>query len=105
MNKHLSTKLLYLIEIAAKMSPHIRSDDVKLTQKQANVLGYIKTHIDYKGYAPNTVELAKYLKVYPNAALGHLQALRKKGAITWSEGKQRSVRPVDGFKVIIKGEK
>ena len=77
---------------------------MKLTQKQANVLGYIKTYINSKEYGPNTTEIAKYLGVFPNAALGHLQALRKKGAVTWSEGKQRSVRPVKGFKVIIKGE-
>lgn len=77
---------------------------MKLTQKQANVFNYITTYIDSKGYAPNTAELARYLKVDRGAAQGHLDALRKKGAITWTTGKHRTVRPVEGFKVIVKGE-
>ena len=79
----------------------------ELTKKQAKAFDYIVTYINYKGYSPSTMEISKYMGSTGESTslgLGHIQALRKKGAVTFNEKISRSLRPVKGFKVVIKGE-
>lgn len=77
----------------------------KLTRKQADVLEFINKCIDVMGFAPSITQVSEGFSVSRNAVVGHIDALKKKGAITWTEGKKRSVRPVKGFKVVLKGDK
>ena len=90
------------------MQSHIRSDRVnctKLTVKQKRVFDYIVTFIDYKGYPPTSKEIAAYIPAKStNSGLTVCKALRTKGAVTFREDRPGSLRPVKGFKVIIKGE-
>ena len=76
-----------------------------LTKNQARAFGYIKDFIDYKEYAPTTEEIATFMgSSNRNTGLSYIQALRTKGAVRFDEGRRGSLRPVKGFKVIIKGE-
>lgn len=73
-----------------------------LTQKQADILGFIKEFISNKGFSPTRVEMADAFKIQPNAAQGRVEALIRKGAVTQELGKMRSIIPVKGFRVRIK---
>ena len=77
---------------------------MKLTRKQAGYLRSIKYYIQVTQMLPCVAELAAEYKVHPNAARGHVEALEKKGAVTITDGKPRGIRPVKGFRVVIKGE-
>jgi len=74
----------------------------KLTQKQADVLAYIKQHIKQEGMAPTAKEIGDWLDIYPNGAWLHVKALITKGAITQTQGKMRSLVPVKGYRVKVK---
>jgi len=74
----------------------------KLTQKQANIYVFIKAHIKDKGMAPTAVEIGEEFDVYPNGAWLHVQALIKKGAVTYTAGKTRSIVPVKGYRMQVK---
>ena len=75
---------------------------IKLTQKQYQTLQFIKYHIKSEGFPPTIVEIANEFDTYPNTAQGHVRALIKKGAMTNTEGKMRSLQPVKGVRVVIK---
>ena len=74
----------------------------KLTQKQADVLAYIKQHIRQEGMAPTAKEIGAEFNVFPNGAWLHVKALITKGAITQTQGKMRSLVPVKGYRVRVK---
>lgn len=77
-----------------------------LTVKQNKIFGFIYTFVACKGYGPTTRQIADHIGVKSsNTALVQMKALRTKAAITFNEKIRGSVRPVKGFKVIIKGEK
>jgi len=73
-----------------------------LTQKQYDILRFIKGHIKDKGMSPTSVEIGEEFEIYPNGAWLHVQALKKKGAVTYQEGKTRSIVPVKGYRVRVK---
>ena len=75
---------------------------MKLTQKQADVLAFIKVFIKEVEFSPNATDIAHHFDFYPNAAWCHIKALEKKGALTYERGQQRTIRPVKGFKVEVK---
>ena len=53
-----------------------------LTPRQAEVLAFIKSHIDDTGYPPTRADIAKELGFKSaNASEEHLKALARKGAI------------------------
>jgi len=61
-----------------------REDKMKdlLTERQREVLGFIKEHISQKGYPPSLREIAQNLKIkWTQGVEKHLQALEKKGYI------------------------
>lgn len=64
-----------------------------LTERQAEVLNYIKTYVHSEGYPPTRIEIAEAFEFKsPNAAQEHLRALVRKGAITLSRGVARGIR-------------
>ena len=74
----------------------------ELTQKQADVLDYIKDFIVVNKYSPTRSEIAEAFDIQPNAAQSRVVGLIKKGAITYAAGKMRSIVPVKGFRVRVK---
>ena len=72
-----------------------------LTEKQAEVLEFIKDFIFINGFSPTRSEVAEAFNIQPNAAQVRIQGLIKKGAVTSQSGKQRSTVPVKGFRVRI----
>lgn len=74
----------------------------KLTQKQADMLAYIKEFIKLNTYGPTRVEMAEHFEIHPNAAQDRVKALIRKGALRQDIGRMRSTIPVKGFRVFIK---
>ena len=65
----------------------------KLTNRQAQVLDLIKSHMAVCGYPPTRADIAKELGFKsPNAAEEHLKALARKGAIEMIPGTSRGIR-------------
>ena len=68
----------------------------KLTQRQSEVLGFIKNYIDETGYPPTRADIAKQLGFKSaNASEEHLKALAKKGAIEMIPGTSRGIKLPD----------
>lgn len=73
-----------------------------LTQKQAELLQFIKNSIAEDGFSPTKQEMAEYFEILPNAINGRISGLEKKGALKSTPGIARSIIPVKGFRVRIK---
>ncbi|MBF7731298.1 transcriptional repressor LexA [Pseudomonas sp. N040] len=70
---------------------------LKLTPRQAEILGFIKRCLEDNGYPPTRAEIAQELGFKsPNAAEEHLKALARKGAIEMTPGASRGIR-IPGF--------
>mgnify|MGYP001264087369 FL=1 len=68
----------------------------KLTQRQSEVLGFIKNHIDETGYPPTRADIAKELGFKSaNASEEHLKALSRKGVIEIIPGTSRGIKLPD----------
>src|SRR6201747_1484850 len=66
---------------------------LKLTPRQAEILGFIKRCLEDNGYPPTRAEIAQELGFKsPNAAEEHLKALARKGAIEMTPGASRGIR-------------
>lgn len=78
----------------------------ELTERQREVLKFIQAYIASHGYSPSTRDIAEHFAVQINATRHHLQALRKKGYITWEQKMARSItlteqaRPLRGIPII-----
>lgn len=81
------------------------------TRQQGRVLAYIEDYIEEHAFAPTVREIAFFLTsrkaASPNAVMGHLHALKKKGYLTWVKNKSRTLHPLrkaprDGMTVEIK---
>ncbi|MCJ8170808.1 transcriptional repressor LexA [Atopomonas sediminilitoris] len=69
---------------------------IKLTPRQAEILGFIRRCVEDNGYPPTRAEIAQELGFRsPNAAEEHLKALAKKGAIEMIPGASRGIRLCD----------
>ena len=65
------------------------------TPKQAAVLAFVGTYTASKGYPPSLREIADEFGLgSASAAKIHVVALKKKGLLTWQEGKARTLRVV-----------
>src|SRR5207248_11803419 len=53
----------------------------ELTDKQQEVLGFIRTFVAKHGVPPTVREIGGRFKVTPRAAFDHLRALERKGAL------------------------
>ncbi|NAT26287.1 transcriptional repressor LexA [Pseudomonas syringae] len=70
---------------------------IKLTPRQAEILGFIKRCLEDNGFPPTRAEIAQELGFKsPNAAEEHLKALARKGAIEMTPGASRGIR-IPGF--------
>ncbi len=66
---------------------------IKLTERQAEVLAFIKSHIQDTGYPPTRADIAKELGFRSaNASEEHLKALARKGVIEIIPGTSRGIR-------------
>ena len=67
-----------------------------LTERQQQILGFIRGKQDSEGLTPTLREIAAHFRFSsPNAALAHVQALRKKGVLKSLAGRARSLQVVD----------
>jgi repressor LexA len=65
----------------------------KLTTRQAEVLGFIKSYIEEIGYPPTRADIARELGFKSaNASEEHLKALARKGAIEMIPGTSRGIK-------------
>ena len=69
---------------------------IKLTQRQEQVLDFIKRHMSTTGMPPTRADIAEHLGFKSaNAAEDHLKALARKGAIEMIPGASRGIRLPD----------
>lgn len=65
----------------------------ELTERQQEILDFIRVHIEDRGLPPTRAEIAKALGFKsPNAAEQHLKALARKGALELVPGSSRGIR-------------
>ena len=68
----------------------------ELTERQQQILGFIRGKQDSEGLTPTLREIAAHFRFRsPNAALAHVQALRDKGFLRSLAGRARSLQVVD----------
>jgi repressor LexA len=65
----------------------------KLTRRQKQTVEIVRDFIAEYGFSPSLREVAARLGVTVNAAIGHLTAAERKGAISRTPGLARSLRP------------
>jgi repressor LexA len=68
----------------------------ELTERQQQILGFIRGKQDSEGLTPTLREIAAHFRFSsPNAALAHVRALRDKGFLKSLAGRARSLQVVD----------
>jgi repressor LexA len=68
-----------------------------LTEKQQEILDFIRETIEKTGFPPTRAEIAKAFRYSsPNAAEDHLRTLERKGAIEIVAGTSRGIRLTEG---------
>ncbi|MCB9833686.1 MAG: transcriptional repressor LexA [Planctomycetes bacterium] len=65
-----------------------------LTKKQAQILAWLETYVDDRGYAPTMEEIGEHFGVSPVTAYEHVKALEAKGAIRTERNRARSIEIV-----------
>jgi repressor LexA len=66
-----------------------------LTRRQQEILDYISTSIQGRGYPPTIREIGKHMGIRStNGVNDHLKALERKGFLTRDDLKSRAIRPV-----------
>ena len=67
----------------------------QLTDRQREILAWVDAYIASHGFSPTCRELATAFGFKgPNGAACHLIPLRKKGRLTWVDGKPRTLRVI-----------
>lgn len=70
--------------------------DVPLTDRQREILAWVQAYIDAHGYSPTLRELVTAFGFKStNGAACHLTPLRKKGRLTWIDGRPRTLRVLE----------
>ena len=72
---------------------------IKLTARQKQAFEFIKSYIKANKFSPSVMDVANDLGVTNNAASDHINALVKKGAVSRTNGKARSITPVAGIRI------
>lgn len=68
-----------------------------LTDRQRDVLRFIAEFIRDRGYSPTTREVClAFAFQSPNGAVCHLDALRRKGWLSWEEHRTRTMKITEG---------
>jgi repressor LexA len=69
---------------------------MKLTDRQQEVLDFIRDFVDVKGYPPTLREIGQHFGIQsPNGVAYHLVALEKKGYIERGVSSARTIRLLD----------
>jgi repressor LexA len=63
-----------------------------LTARQQEILAFIEQYVEQYGVPPSVRDIAEQFHIYPRAAYDHLRALERKGVITRTPLKSRSVQ-------------
>lgn len=67
-----------------------------MTDRQKEVLDFIRDKIDNRGYGPTVREIGEYFEINsPNGVMCHLKALEKKGLITREPNMSRAIQLTD----------
>jgi repressor LexA len=75
-----------------------------LTDQQKKIFRLILSHIEQFGNPPTIREIAEHMHFKsPNGVVGHLKALQRKGLITRSSNKSRSIQLTDEVNEELKG--
>jgi repressor LexA len=70
-----------------------------LTERQAEILNFIKTHIQYSGFPPTISEIQEQFSFKsPNAVQEHLKALVRKGQIRRNPNQWRGLELIVSYK-------
>ncbi|MDQ0218189.1 winged helix-turn-helix transcriptional regulator [Peribacillus cavernae] len=64
----------------------------KITKRQLEVLAAISDFINDNAFPPAQQEIADKLHISPSTVKSHLDSLKRKGYITWDEGRPRTIR-------------
>lgn len=67
----------------------------QLTDRQAEILAYIKRYIAKFGYPPSIRAIGDRFDMNVNGVSGHLRALQTKGHITRAAGLPRAIKVLD----------
>lgn len=62
-----------------------------ISERQQDILEIIKQLIEEKGYAPTHFEISEVADIKMSGVQRHLKALEKKGYISMSPGRSRSI--------------
>ncbi|MDR2467836.1 MAG: transcriptional repressor LexA [Spirochaetaceae bacterium] len=68
---------------------------IKLTEKQYEVLNYIKTYINRHSYPPTIREIAGHFAISPKGAFDHVAALKKKKRLKMLDHGSRTLELVE----------
>lgn len=70
-----------------------------ITDKQRAVYDWVVEYCESNGYSPTIRELCEAFSIKStNGVMAHLHPLRKKGWLTWTPHRSRTVRPIGGLK-------
>jgi repressor LexA len=63
-----------------------------LTARQAEIMKYITTYREANGVSPTFQEIAQYFDISRQSVQDIARFIRKKGLLTWEDGKARTIR-------------
>lgn len=66
-----------------------------LTLRQREILDFIKNYYESNNFPPSINEISTYFKISVKASYDHINALKKKGFISYESGKKRAIRLTD----------
>src|SRR5262252_2704530 len=90
-------KSRYCIKIQSVLQHGGTAMTEDLTEKQQEILDFIRETIEKTGFPPTRAEIAKAFRYSsPNAAEDHLRTLERKGAIEIVAGTSRGIRLAEG---------
>jgi repressor LexA len=72
--------------------------DPNLTDRQREILDYIREYHGENEYFPSLREIAGNFKLSIGTVQTHLDYLKRKGALDWDKGKPRALRIADSYK-------
>jgi SOS-response transcriptional repressor LexA len=67
-----------------------------LSARQKEIYGFIRKYISNHQYPPTRLDIASAIGICRSAAVAHLNAMKRKGCITWEPNIPRSIQLVRG---------
>ena len=74
--------------------PKTSTDKVALTKTQQRVFDYIRDFRDERGFCVSFREIGERFGWSLNGVSCHIDALKRKGFVTWEHGQSRTLRPI-----------